>query len=425
MSKTDTTKHLKRIQRILDKKKQADKLHHYQQTIGILEIIKDFIRSKRLLVYGGLALNCILPKQYRFYEELDIPDVDFFSYNAFHHAKKLADAIKAKGYKYVEVKAGIHYETFKVYVNFEPVADVTDIPKRLFMRMVRMSKDEIAITRKYAPDCDIPIAPLYFLRMSMHIELSRPDGYVERWTKVFKRMTLLYDFFPEPLLTKCMSFHNEQDTRVLILHKHLIDVARTLQTPICGIEGIKMYLKRGNVDIRPDALIDTSMTLLDVISITYEDTVKQMKMYLEKYLLDGEKLVVKSHAPLNSSELLPRHKIIYLQRSPSSLRPLVGVYKSQACYAYKVVNGTRYASIDTILSIMYAWLLADRVYLNVDKIKCLMSWLLHIQYVNLESDDKVFQMFEQRCYGNQRKIENAKRDFWNKGKDQVVYRPRN
>jgi hypothetical protein len=32
--------------------------------------------------------------------------------------------------------------------------------------------------------------------ITMHIELSRPYGYIERWIKVYKRMTLLYDYYP-------------------------------------------------------------------------------------------------------------------------------------------------------------------------------------------------------------------------------------
>ena len=34
-------------------------------------------------------------------------------------------------------------------------------------------------------------APPNFLRMSMYLELSRPDGDVSRWEKVLKRLILL------------------------------------------------------------------------------------------------------------------------------------------------------------------------------------------------------------------------------------------
>ena len=100
------------------------------------------------------------------------------------------------------------------------------------------------------------------------------------------------------------------------------------------------------------------------------------------------------------------------------------MYRTQACYSFKVLNGLRYGTIDTLLTFMYAWLLSDRVYLNNSKINCLLAWILHVQYINLNQKKYLFDLFEQRCYGRQRKIEDAKRDLWDKGKDQVVYRPR-
>ena len=49
----------------------------------ILKIIEDFIKKKKLLLYGGTAINNILPKYDQFYNpNYDIPDYDFFSSTA-------------------------------------------------------------------------------------------------------------------------------------------------------------------------------------------------------------------------------------------------------------------------------------------------------------------------------------------------------
>ena len=89
-------------------------------------IVEQFIRDKKLICYGGTAINNILPAEDQFYDkEVDIPDYDFFSVNAVEHAKELANIYLSKGYTDVEAKSGVHKGTYKVFVNFIPVADIT------------------------------------------------------------------------------------------------------------------------------------------------------------------------------------------------------------------------------------------------------------------------------------------------------------
>ena len=47
-------------------------------------------------------------------------------------AKKLANIYYNAGYKEVEAKTGIHKGTYKVFVNFIPIADITYMEKSLF-----------------------------------------------------------------------------------------------------------------------------------------------------------------------------------------------------------------------------------------------------------------------------------------------------
>ena len=103
------------------------------EIITIIKIVEDFIKYKKLICYGGTAINNILPQQDQFYNKnIEIPDYDFFSPNALQHAKELADIYYSKGYSEVEAKAGVHTGTYKVYVNFIPVADITFLEDKLF-----------------------------------------------------------------------------------------------------------------------------------------------------------------------------------------------------------------------------------------------------------------------------------------------------
>lgn len=153
----------------------------------IIETVENFIADKKLVCYGGTAINNILPEDVQFYDkDIELPDYDFYSDNALEHAKELADIYYNAGYEDVEAKAGVHFGTYKVFVNFTGIADITQMEPELFKSI---SKE--AIIRN-----NIRYAPPNFLRMAMYLELSRPDGDVSRWEKVQKRLVLLNNHYP-------------------------------------------------------------------------------------------------------------------------------------------------------------------------------------------------------------------------------------
>jgi hypothetical protein len=99
----------------------------------IIKIVEDFIKRKNLICYGGTAINNILPTEEQFYnKDAEIPDYDFFSINALHDAKELADIYYQHGFTDVEAKSGQHHGTYKVFVNYIPIADITLLQKGLF-----------------------------------------------------------------------------------------------------------------------------------------------------------------------------------------------------------------------------------------------------------------------------------------------------
>ena len=153
----------------------------------IIGIVENYIRTKQLIIYGGESINRLLPKQDQFYNrDVEIPDLDFYSANALNDAKELVDIYVREGFVEVEAKSGQHHGTYKVYVNFIPVADITQMPKELFNAIKR---DTVKIN-------GILCSPPNLLRMAMYLELSRPQGDVSRWEKVLKRLTLLNKHYP-------------------------------------------------------------------------------------------------------------------------------------------------------------------------------------------------------------------------------------
>ena len=153
----------------------------------IIEIVEDFLKDTKRICYGGTAINNLLPLHDQFYDKnVELPDYDFFSPKPLEDAKNLAKIYFNKGFKEVEAKSGMHAGTFKVYVNYIPVADITFLVPEIYNNL---SKESITIK-------GIRYSSPTFLRMAMFLELSRPAGDVSRWEKVIKRLSLLNKHYP-------------------------------------------------------------------------------------------------------------------------------------------------------------------------------------------------------------------------------------
>lgn len=415
-------KDLDTIDKVLNEKAEMEKRIMYEKYIAMYHVTKEFIQQKGLILYGGLALNMTLPKNRRFYDEYELPDYDFFSYDAKSHAIELANKYYKAGYKYVEVKPGIHYETYKVFVDFQPVADITDIPIKLFNHLLDISMEERVLIIKNNPSLDINIAPLSFLRLAFHVELSRPDGYIERWPKVYKRMAIFYATYPLYVKGCGDVFIQDLDQRPHELNKVVINYCKTHGLPILGLEAIKVYINKNGTRMPQNPILDEHSPLIELVSTTYRDTANALHKLLSTMVESDEVITIKHHSALNKSEMIPKHYIIYLERR-DSIRPIATVYNSHACYSYKVVDGLNVLTIDSLLSMLYASVFSERIYFNIDKIKCVINILLNIQLKHINSTKYIWRRFDLLCYGVQPKIEDVKRKQWNIKRSFRVYRP--
>ena len=168
------------------KRNQEHEISMEKDVVEIFSTVLSFIKSKRVLCYGGTAINAALDEEDKFYDEtFDLPDYDFFSTKALDHAKELSNVFARKGYV-VNAKAGQHHGTYKVFVNFLPVADITQCDPRIFTRLWKQR-----FIKK-----GVGYVPPHFLKWSMYTELSRPMGDVARWEKVYTRLKLLEKRFP-------------------------------------------------------------------------------------------------------------------------------------------------------------------------------------------------------------------------------------
>jgi hypothetical protein len=129
-----------------------------------------------------MAINAHLPQKYKFYDfSKTIPDYDFFTPEPEKDCDELIRLLNKGKFDNVAKRFGVHEGTYKIYVNYHGVADITSMIPWFYNKLESSS----------IIDDKIHYVDANFLRMAMYLELSRPRGEVERWDKVYKRLILL------------------------------------------------------------------------------------------------------------------------------------------------------------------------------------------------------------------------------------------
>lgn len=371
--------------------RQGKKIANSPEIKHIISIVENFLRKKQLICYGGLSINELLPKQDQFYnKDIEIPDYDFYSSNALNDAKELVDIYVQNGFQEVEGKSGQHHGTYKVFVNFIPVADITYIPKDLFN----------AIKRETIKVAGILYSPPNLLRMNMYLELSRPAGDTSRWEKVLKRLTLLNKHYPLSA-KQCSTVEFQRQMADSEYADNIYDnVQRTLidqGVVFFGGYALSMYSQympkklKHQLEKIPD---------FDVLSEEPMLTAQIVKERLSDINVKNVKIIKRPGV----GEVIAPHYEIKVGKDTIAF-----IYQPLACHSYNIVkdNGyeVRIATIDTMLSFWLAFLYANRPYYDKDRILCMAKYLFDVQEKNRLAQKGLLKRFSINCMGHQETVE--------------------
>ena len=377
----------------------------------IIRIVEEFLQETKRICYGGTAINNLLPIYEQFYnKEVELPDYDFYSPDPLNDAKNLADIYYKKGYTEVEAKSGMHPGTFKVFVNYIPVADITFLPKQLYKTLM---DDSLSVNR-------IMYCSINYLRMSMYLELSRPQGDVSRWEKVLKRLSLLNKHYPlrgrncsiesiqrlfeygmKPSIIKRTKKGGSKTIREVDIVLDKIEdrifflVKDTLINQGCVFFGAfanRLYLtenkklKKIKVPKIPD---------FDVLS---EDPTACSRIIKERLkdigIMDVE---IIEHEGIGEI-VAPHYEIVVGGET------VVFIYEPLSCHSYNEIRidqqFIKIATLDTMLSFYLAFLYSNRSYYDEQRILCMCEYLFGVLEKNrLNQSHGVLRRFSMDCYG--------------------------
>jgi len=376
--------------------KMGKRIVNSEDVQKIIDIVEEFIKRKKEICYGGTAINNILPEEDRFYnKDVEIPDYDFFSQNALEDAKELADIYYKKGFIDVEAKSGQHHGTYKVFVNYMAVADITYLPKEIFSAL---KEDSISVG-------GILYAPPNFLRMSMYLELSRPAGDISRWEKVLKRLTLLNKNYPiTDIDCNNIDFQREMENR-----ENEDKIFETVKNTLIN-QGVVFFggfantlysqYMPANLRKKLEKVAD-----FDVLSNNPETTAEVIKERLDDNGIKDVK-ILKQQAV---GEIVPEHYEVKIGKDS-----ILFIYKPIGCHSYNVLmmggKKVKVATIDTMLSFYLAFLYANKPYYNqfIDRILCMSKFLFDVQQKNRLAQKGLLKRFSITCYGHQESVEEMK-----------------
>ena len=391
---------------------QGEKLVSNPTIQEIISIVEQFLKRKKLICYGGISINNVLPEKDQFYDlKREIPDYDFFSPHSLDDAKELADIFYKKGFNDVEAKSGMHTGTYKVFVNFIGVADITFIEPELFKSLMREAVERNGIL----------YAPLNFLRMSMYLELSRPDGDVSRWEKVYKRLLLFNKNFPlkgDNCLKKAkgaaaVMAPSKKDEEIFEIVR---DEAISEKLVFFGGYACALFSEHLKKDER--AILYSAVPSFDLLSEHAKKSAHKLKDKLERTDHFSRCIVEERE---DFGEHVSEHYEIVVDG-----RTVAFVYEPSpgACHNYNVVRvnkkDVRIATTDTILSYYLLFLYMNRPYYDRDRLLCMSQYIYDLQYDNLTNNEGVFKRFSKPCIGKQvtlKDIKDVKSHMFNKLKN--------
>lgn len=304
-----------------------------------VEVVESFLKKHPVMCYGGTAINNLLPKEDQFYDRsYEIPDYDFFSRTPQEHAMILANQLADRGIKNVEVKPGMHLGTFKVFADYAGVADITQLDADIFERLWK---------ENFVKN-DIHYVSPNFLRMSVYLELSRPQGDVSRWIKVYKRLTLLNKHYPmvcpgaaaEP--TPLSEEHRKEVESILHNHKAVL----------LGITASQIHDRKRPTWTTPVTLL---MNKEDIETVTKNKKTKMRK----------------------GSEVLPNAIDVIDETGLAYIR----IYETVACHSFhEMANGIRVASIPTTLQFFFAYMYSSAPQTDITHLLCIAQRLVDIAH---------------------------------------------
>ena len=302
----------------------------------VLELTKQNFIKHNIILYGGTAMNMYLDDKSKFYTVFDIPDYDGYILNAQKTSLNFAKQLKQKNYNYILLKKAFHKNTFKLSLEFNDIADFTDI-----------SEDDYKLLVKKSTRIDgFLVAPLSLIKSNAYLELCLPLSSMFRWNKIYTRILILEKNTKELSVSKT-KLKYEASTLSDAIVTQIVKLIIDNNIPFVGMKAMRYFLGH---DIWKH---ETIGNFAYVSCMTLSDSVFNQKI---EELLSIQNISFESKTTPASSFIL--EKTTYFVTMQRKRIKLLSVHKTKAqCFSYIQVKQKKtefsVISVFYLISILY------------------------------------------------------------------------
>jgi hypothetical protein len=356
---------------------------HDIEILSAIDIVEDYLRSSGRVCYGGAAMNAQLPDKYKFYDpKYTIPDYDFLTPNPEGDITALNRRFRAAGFTEIGIRPGMHEGTTKIYINYTAVADISAIDPRLY----KMFKEHAVKVR------GITFMDVNSLRMMMYLELSRPRGEVERWSKVYERLLLLNTVLPPKLCSP-----TKRSRIPLPIYRSVLRYAIRKERVIAGASVVSAYRESLRKPLKAEWLFTEAMPLIVYAPDTDIEEIEGLKDILGP---------VRVKRFLGSGDTVPAMTMVEYYGWP-----LILYVQESACHAYNTLTMkdgefVKIATLDTLISLYLSMMISGRKQLKKffpQSILCIANECIELNsYMRRYPEKSQFPFISLTCSGYQK-----------------------
>jgi hypothetical protein len=382
----------------------------YGEFNDVITLISNFILKKNLILYGGLVINLILPKKYRFYKEYTINDYDCFSKNPVKDAKELGYEIKKAGFEYIKLKRALHTNTYKISVFGKQFFDITFLDAKIYNILLKyINKNNKKL--KYYGD-KYKVIPVELIKQNLYFELARPLQSGFRWEKIYSRLSLVNSFYPtekNKKVLKCIPIKESYLNTI----KYILEYIKANKLPIIDSYSIKLYM---NISLCCYRLSNNSICLTILVK-NIRDVFLNIKKIINLYITDSKYKVEVIKAPIDSINLYKYYDIkIYDNETKVTFNMLRIIKIKDQCFSTTVKNSYTLGSIDTCLYFLYYNYINNKIYKNnmndaMENLYYINQFENNLLNANLNKIP-INKRLQTNCYG-EIKHENELKEIWN------------
>lgn len=286
---------------------------------NIQKVILDYIKSKKLIIYGGTAYNELIKDKNiddKIYKDNECKDVEFYSPHPIQNLKELC-IILNENFKYVQGKSAQHPETYTIYVNFKQYCDITYMPGNIYYNMYTMKVNNLV--------CSHPS----FILIDILRQYNDPiNSYWRLREKTFSRANILLKHYPLELSDKTIP--EKDDPELNKIYSFIFDNIKDITSLIhIGCVAENFYLKKKI--ILNDCLRCFSVVLKNDCKLIYQVLLKYLST-INKLDKSQELLSVKEYFPF--FQFWDKH-VVFLYNNI----PIIELYgNNEICLPYHNVS---------------------------------------------------------------------------------------